>query len=37
MTISLAVADADMLPLVAVTVNTYSPCGVRRLVIIVSE
>jgi hypothetical protein len=34
---SVALADADMPPLVAVTVNTYSPCGVRRLVEIVSE
>lgn len=36
-TITFALADADMSPLVAVTVNTYSPCRVRRLVVIASE
>jgi hypothetical protein len=33
----LALADADIPPLAAVTVNRYSPCGVRRLVVIASE
>jgi hypothetical protein len=37
MTISSALADVDMPPLVAVTVNTYCPCGVNLLVVIVSK